>query len=232
MLKGANARSARLGPHWPNAESRWLLNLNQLHRGKCARAAVVARKEREGAECREPHGNVSANASLIARRPDVGPPQLALKRGDIRMRIAQVSPLAEAVPPRLYGGTERVVSWLTEALVQAGHDVTLFASGDSTTTATFAPIVPQALRLAGVPDHVPGLLLMLDEVRRRAEEFDIIHFHVDMLQYPSLRALPTNASQRCMDASTCLTCTASTNDFRQCPWSRFQTRSAHRCRQA
>src|SRR5215207_8066207 len=100
------------------------------------------------------------------------------------MRIAQVSPLAESRTPRLYGGTERLVSWLTEALVHAGHDVTLFASGDSTTTATLAPIVPQALRLAGVPDHVPGLLLMLDEVRRRADEFDIIHFHVDMLQYP------------------------------------------------
>jgi glycosyltransferase involved in cell wall biosynthesis len=105
------------------------------------------------------------------------------------MRIAQVSPLAEAVPPRLYGGTERVVSWLSEALVRAGHDVTLFASGDSLTTATLAPIVPQALRLAGIRDHVPSTLLMLDEVRRRADEFDIIHFHVDMLQCPLFESI-------------------------------------------
>jgi glycosyltransferase involved in cell wall biosynthesis len=105
------------------------------------------------------------------------------------VRIAQVAPLAEAVPPRLYGGTERVVSWLTEALVHAGHDVTLFASGDSLTTATLSPIVPQALRLAGVCDHVPATLLMLDEVRKCADEFDIIHFHVDMLQYPLFESL-------------------------------------------
>ena len=100
------------------------------------------------------------------------------------MRIAQVAPLAEAVPPRLYGGTERVVSWLTEALVHAGQDVTLFASSDSLTTASLVPIVPHALRVAGVRDHVPDTLLMLHEVRRRADEFDVIHFHVDMLQYP------------------------------------------------
>ena len=105
------------------------------------------------------------------------------------MRIAQISPLAEAVPPRLYGGTERVVSWLSEALVYSGHDVTLFASGDSLTTATLAPIVPQALRLSGVPDHVPSTLLMLDEVRKRADEFDVIHFHLDMLQYPLFESI-------------------------------------------
>ena len=97
------------------------------------------------------------------------------------VRIAQVAPLIEAVPPRLYGGTERVVSWLTEALVQAGHEVTLFASGDSVTTARLVAIVPEALRLAGIRDHVPSTLLMLDEVNRRAPDFDIIHFHVELL---------------------------------------------------
>lgn len=100
------------------------------------------------------------------------------------MRIAQVAPLAEAVPPKLYGGTERVVSWLTEELVRQGQDVTLFASGDSRTTARLVPVVPQALRLSGIRDHIASTLVMLDEVRRRANEFDMIHFHVDMLQFP------------------------------------------------
>jgi len=100
------------------------------------------------------------------------------------MRIAQVAPLAEAVPPKLYGGTERVVSWLTEELVRQGQDVTLFASGDSRSNARLVPVVPQALRLSGIRDHIASTLVMLDEVRRRADEFDIIHFHVDMLQFP------------------------------------------------
>src|SRR5689334_25100719 len=105
------------------------------------------------------------------------------------MRIAQVAPLAEAVPPKLYGGTERVVCWLTEELVQHGHEVTLFASGDSMTGASLVPAVPQALRLAGVRDHTASLLVMLDQVRRRAEEFDIIHFHTDLLQFPIFQNL-------------------------------------------
>lgn len=100
------------------------------------------------------------------------------------MRIAQVAPLAEAVPPRLYGGTERMVSWLTEGLVHQGQDVTLFASGDSRSSAKIVPVVPQALRLAGIRDHTASTLVMLDEVHRRADDFDIIHFHVDLLQFP------------------------------------------------
>src|SRR3954452_18726173 len=100
------------------------------------------------------------------------------------MRIAQVAPLAEAVPPKLYGGTERVVSWLTEELVEQGHDVTLFASGDSTTAAELVACAPRALRLAGIRDHTASHLVMLDRVRRRAHEFDIVHFHVDLLQFP------------------------------------------------
>ena len=105
------------------------------------------------------------------------------------MRIAQVAPLAEAVPPRLYGGTERVVSWLTEELVRQGHQVTLFASGDLKTSATLVPSVPQALRLAGIRDHTASTLVMLDQVHRRANEFDIIHFHIDLLQFPLFQDL-------------------------------------------
>lgn len=100
------------------------------------------------------------------------------------MRIAQVAPLAESVPPKLYGGTERVVAWLTEELVSQGHDVTLFASGDSTTSAKLVSSVPEGLRLGGIRDHTASLLVMLEEVRRRSAEFDIIHFHVDLLQFP------------------------------------------------
>jgi glycosyltransferase involved in cell wall biosynthesis len=100
------------------------------------------------------------------------------------MRIAQVAPLAEAVPPKLYGGTERVVSWLTEELVAQGSDVTLFASGDSQTSAKLVPCAPEGLRLRGIGDFTASHLVMLDQVRRRADEFDIIHMHVDVLPFP------------------------------------------------
>ena len=83
-----------------------------------------------------------------------------------RMRIAQVAPLAEAVPPKTYGGTERVVSWLTEELVSLGHDVTLFASADSVTSAKLEPCAPVGLRLAGIKDHIASHLVMLERVRR------------------------------------------------------------------
>lgn len=97
------------------------------------------------------------------------------------MRIALVAPLVEAVPPKLYGGTERVVHCLAEELVQLGHNVTLFASGGSTTAAKLVICARQGLRLAGIRDHIPSTLSMLREVRRRADEFDIIHFHVELL---------------------------------------------------
>lgn len=105
------------------------------------------------------------------------------------MRIAQIAPLAEAVPPKMYGGTERVVTWLTEELVRQGHDVHLFASGDSVTSAHLWPGAPKALRLAGVRDHIASTLVMLNDVRRRAAEFDVLHFHVDVLQYPLFQHL-------------------------------------------
>ena len=96
------------------------------------------------------------------------------------MRIAQIAPLTEAVPPALYGGTERIVSFLTEELVALGHEVTLFASGDSATAAELVPMCPRALRLdPGVRDHMAPHFLMLEQVFRRAAEFDVLHFHLD-----------------------------------------------------
>jgi glycosyltransferase involved in cell wall biosynthesis len=105
------------------------------------------------------------------------------------MRIAQIAPLAEAVPPKLYGGTERVVSWLTEELVRQGNEVTLFASGDSCTSAQLVPCGPQGLRLKGVRDHTAHQLVMLDNVLRRADEFDVIHFNIDLLPFPMFQSL-------------------------------------------
>src|SRR5712691_3867968 len=96
------------------------------------------------------------------------------------MRIAQVAPLTEAIPPKLYGGTERVVSWLTEELIQLGHDVTLFASGDSHTSGKLEAPWPRALRLDGSVRDANALhMVMLEQVRRRADEFDFIHCHLD-----------------------------------------------------
>src|SRR5690349_16254875 len=106
------------------------------------------------------------------------------------MRIAQVSPLIESVPPKLYGGTERIVSYLTEELVRLGHDVTLFASGDSHTSAKLFATVPRALRLdPDVKDPLPAAILQLEQVRRHADQFDVIHFHSDLVHFPLVRAL-------------------------------------------
>jgi|FEC22Drversion2_1045045.scaffolds.fasta_scaffold01464_5 glycosyltransferase involved in cell wall biosynthesis len=100
------------------------------------------------------------------------------------MRIAQVAPLTEAIPPQLYGGTERVVSWLTEELVELGHDVTLFASGDSRTSAKLQPMWPRALRLDDtVRDPMALHISMLERVRRLAGRFDILHFHLDYFPF-------------------------------------------------
>jgi glycosyltransferase involved in cell wall biosynthesis len=108
------------------------------------------------------------------------------------MRIAQIAPLTEAIPPKLYGGTERVVSWLTEALVELGHDVTLFASGDSLTKAKLQPMWPRALRLDGsVRDPVALHMMMLEQVRQRADEFDVLHFHLDYYPFSLFSRQPT-----------------------------------------
>ncbi|RAK67863.1 glycosyltransferase family 4 protein [Phenylobacterium kunshanense] len=107
------------------------------------------------------------------------------------MRIAQVAPLYEAVPPRLYGGTERVVAHLTDALVALGHDVTLFSSADARTTARLAAVRDQAIRLDPAPlkSDLAAHLTLLAEVRARADAFDVIHFHTDMLQFPMFETM-------------------------------------------
>ncbi len=106
------------------------------------------------------------------------------------MKIAQIGPLIESVPPRFYGGTERVVSYLTEALVRLGHDVTLFASGDSVTSARLVSCAATALRHdPRVRDPIPYYMLMLDRVREQAGDFDILHFHIDQFHFPLFRRL-------------------------------------------
>ena len=101
------------------------------------------------------------------------------------MRIAQIAPLFEAVPPRRYGGTERVVHWLTEELVAMGHDVTLFASGDSVTSARLVPARAQAARFVpNFEENGAPYMRLLEIVRRQAHEFDVLHFHIDFWPLP------------------------------------------------
>jgi glycosyltransferase involved in cell wall biosynthesis len=108
------------------------------------------------------------------------------------MDVAQVAPLAEPVPPKLYGGTERVVSWLTEELIAQGHKVTLFASGDSITRASLVPVVPRATRLRRPrPDPSVVAALLLEAVTEAADEFDVIHFHIDWIHLPLMHRLST-----------------------------------------
>ena len=97
------------------------------------------------------------------------------------LRIAQIAPLAEAVPPKLYGGTERVIWWLTEALVELGHDVTLYAS------ARLIPCAPEALRLAGINNHIAYTVAMADRVLADADQYDALHFHIDFVHFPLFR---------------------------------------------
>ena len=108
----------------------------------------------------------------------------------VNMKIGQVAPLMESVPPRLYGGTERIVPYLTEELVRMGHEVTLFASGDSITSAQLVGCVPTAIRLdANIHDPIPYYMLMLDRVRDAAEKFDILHFHIDQFHFPLFKSM-------------------------------------------
>src|SRR5271154_6167661 len=117
------------------------------------------------------------------RRPD---------RSFTIMRIAQIAPLTESVPPKLYGGTERIVSYLTEELTLLGHDVTLFASGDSVTSATLEPMAPCALRFdASLRDPLAPHMVMLEKVYRRAQEFDVLHFHLDYWPFAQFSRNPT-----------------------------------------
>jgi glycosyltransferase involved in cell wall biosynthesis len=110
------------------------------------------------------------------------------------MRIAQVAPLSESVPPRLYGGTERVVAFLTDELVRLGHQVTLFASGDSRTKATLVSGCREALRLnSKCRDYLAPHVLLLEHVAARAMEFDVVHFHIAQMHFPLLRRMPRTA---------------------------------------
>ena len=108
------------------------------------------------------------------------------------MRIAQVAPLWESVPPKLYGGTERIVSYLTEELVRLGHDVTLFASGDSVTTARLESVCNHALRLnKGIFNRDAPMMMLMEQALGKPSDFDIIHSHLDFLGFPLARRNPT-----------------------------------------
>ena len=107
------------------------------------------------------------------------------------MKIAQIAPLYEAVPPRLYGGTERIVAHLTDALVELGHEVTLFASAEARTSATLVPVRDQAIRLdpCALKSDLAAHLSMLHELHKRRDEFDVMHFHVDLIHFPFFEEL-------------------------------------------
>ena len=148
------------------------------------------------------------------------------------MRIAQIAPLIESVPPRLYGGTERIVSYLTEELVAQGHDVTLFASGAVDHRGQGS--CPAARRRCGsnpaVRDIIPYYMLMLDKVRGMAAEFDILHFHIDQFHFPifhdawrSRTVTTLHGRQDLPDLKHALRAA-----FPRCRWSRSRTRSARR----
>jgi glycosyltransferase involved in cell wall biosynthesis len=127
---------------------------------------------------------------LISKKLQLEELSVKMKRNN-RLRIAQVSPLYESVPPKLYGGTERVVSYLTEELVAQGHDVTLFASGDSITSATLVPACDKSLRLnTECVDHLANHVKMLQMVFEEIENFDVIHYHIDYLHYPLSKLYP------------------------------------------
>lgn len=118
----------------------------------------------------------------------------ALRAPPAPLRIALVSPLYESVPPQLYGGTERVVSYLAEELVRMGHDVTLYASGDSRTAARLVPVVPRGLRLdPGCVDPIAPHLEMVERVAEDAAAYDVVHFHLDYLHFPVARAMGPRA---------------------------------------
>jgi glycosyltransferase involved in cell wall biosynthesis len=147
-----------------------------------------APEQRRVARNRYGHGDVMSTDTRSAAYQRGATPMGVTAQPTIR--IAQVAPLCESVPPQLYGGTERVVSFLTDELVRRGHDVTLFASGDSHTAAKLVPAWPRALRLGErCRDDVAPHLLMMEQVAQRAEDFDIIHFHIGQLHFPLVRRL-------------------------------------------
>src|SRR4051794_38175294 len=133
--------------------------------------------------CRSLGGTSCQCSDLLYER---AAPGSAAALGVKAMKIAQVTPLYESVPPRLYGGTERVVAHLTDALVSLGHEVTLFASADARTSAELVSVRDQAIRLDPSPlkSDLAAHLSMMHEIRKRADDFDVIHFHVDLVHFP------------------------------------------------
>jgi glycosyltransferase involved in cell wall biosynthesis len=154
-----------------------------------------AEHSREALRRREPMRTDPARAAVAARFFLDGRDDCSRAKVDNfaqRMKIAQVAPLFESVPPKAYGGTERVVSYVTESLVEQGHDVTLFASGDSVTRARLVPVTERSLRTdRRRPDWTVWHTIMLDRVFAAAESFDFIHFHVDVLHLPLARRCAT-----------------------------------------
>src|SRR5215213_2941184 len=127
----------------------------------------------------------------LARGSRIFMEHLACSGREVALKIAQVAPLYESVPPQLYGGTERVVSYLTEELVRQGHGVTLFASGDSVTSARLISTCRRSLRLdPDCVDQIAHHLVQLEEVFRREKDFDVFHFHVDYFHFPWSRRIP------------------------------------------
>ena len=166
------------GPLWAYAIDDNLGRIrHQIPNGKDSFLANGVVQATEGPSGADRHGPAPPLGRLVAGRKP-------------RMRIAQLAPLAESVPPRLYGGTERVVSWLTEELVCRGHNVTLFASGDSRTSGTLVPVWPKSLRL-GRPqaDPMAALSVALEVLARHAAEFDLLHCHWDWVHLPLLTRL-------------------------------------------
>ena len=142
------------------------------------------------------------------------------------MKIAQVAPLYETVPPKRYGGTERVVSYLTEELVEWGHEVTLFASGDSITNAELVACCPRSLRTdPGCLDPLVHHYLMLEEVFNLSSQFDLIHFHVDYLHFPLSRRSDLSQLTTLHGRLDLPDLARSTGSFTTCRWFRSPTRS-------
>src|SRR5262245_33082976 len=135
------------------------------------------------------HGVAAAAGIDLTKRPTLVERRLKRRPDRHSLRIAQVAPLSESVPPKLYGGTERVVATLSDELVRQGHQVTLFASGDSCTNATLVPLCPTALRLSASPDPLAVHLHMIEKVAQHAAEFDVVHFHIAPLHFSVARRL-------------------------------------------
>jgi glycosyltransferase involved in cell wall biosynthesis len=140
----------------------------------------------------EPYFCSASHASAFSAHQSTEMPAWQKQAGEMpSMKIAQVAPLYESVPPKLYGGTERVVSYLTEELVQLGHDVTLYATGDSITKAHLRPVCDRALRLEGgkLLSPLAHHLNLIETVAQEADEFDVVHFHLDYLPFSQIRRL-------------------------------------------